>query len=693
MYKSIALIMHNKFGFNVLPVNAKVPVTKWERWQKEIQTIEDIENMNWNHLTDGFAGISGPNDLRFIDIDKIKNWDILDIMLSKLRLPKNYRWVVKSGSGSGAHIIFRARDAKKLFEVLGAKKGVYKLNLKINGYCDHIELRWSESLTLLPTSKHPSGGIYRFMLNEPDEMPDLIESNTLIEFIEEFMELKNRVSNIEFEKKSDFIKAEYNPAEINKAIDVLAKNLKENCYEEWMEIGFALASMGEAGREYFKKLSLANENYNDTPEAVDKKFDGFLKDYNGKTTIGTLFFFAKKYGFEFSDKEAEGEADPFKKVEHYFNTKYDFQYNTLKQKLFWKKIEEENYYEITDGDLATLFIELKSNENINISYENLKRLLISNFVPKFHPLKNYFDKLPEWDGIDYIDKLSDTIEVEEGSKPIWKICLLKWLIATVAGALSDTEVNHTAIILQGMQGLGKTRWNNSLIPNELKDYLYTGNIRPNDKDSKLSVVKNFIINLDELETLNRDEIGFLKTMMTQKDVELRRPYGYFEYRYKRRSSFIGSVNKLEFLNDPSGSRRFLCFAAKVIDYEHNIDMDKVYAQALHLYRKGERYWFNKAEADIITENNRKFTFQPFEEQLILEKYDACEKDDPEQILLTSTEIAKEIISDRPYNNTILRQIGMALTKNGFIKGSGYNGKHSVKKWIVKKLNQYSRDVF
>ena len=82
---------------------------------------------------------------------------------------------------------------------------------------------------------------------------------------------------------------------------------------------------------------------------------------------------------------------------------------------------------------------------------------------------------------------------------------------------------------------------------------------------------------------NRDEIGFLKSLMTQKDVELRKPYGYFEEHYKRRSSFIGSINRLEFLNDPTGSRRFLCFAVEKINYEHDIDMDGVYAQALYLF--------------------------------------------------------------------------------------------------------------
>src|SRR5690606_6893412 len=184
--------------------------------------------------------------------------------------------------------------------------------------------------------------------------------------------------------------------------------------------------------------------------------------------------------------------------------------------------------EISDRDLNSIFIELKGKKKINISYENLRRLLISDFVPRIEPIEDYFKNLPEWDGDDHIVHLSKTITVEEGSEENWKVCLRKWVIATVAGALSDKIVNHTAIIFQGPQGLGKTRWIEKLIPSKLQDYLFTGNITPNDKDSKLAVIKNFIINLDEMETLNRDDIGFLKSLMTQKDIELRKPYGYFE---------------------------------------------------------------------------------------------------------------------------------------------------------------------
>jgi len=684
IYKEAGLKYHRLCGFNVLPVIAKAPNMKWEKWQTEIQTEKDIEEMNWNSSCDGVGAISGINNLRIIDIDGIKDWELLDLFLLKLKLGYEYLWLCRSGSGNGAHIIFYAEDDDRLFKILGSKKGVYKFKLKTEGLCDHIEIRWSDSQTVLPPSRHPSGGIYDFIYDEPKEKPSFIKTETLIEFAEEFILLNEKETKKEQQSNNN----DYNTEDIEAAINILGKNLKENCYEEWMEIGFALASIGEDGRKYFIQLSQANEHYNDTEVGINKKFDSFLKDYDGRSTLGTLFYYAQRYGYK-----GTGDAKKvsfFHQAEKHLTKKYDFIFNTLKHKLYWKRKDENEFKEMKDRDLNSIFIELKGKKKISISYENLRRLLISDFVPRIDPLEEYFKNLPEWDGVDHIGQLSKTVTVEEGSEANWKVCLRKWLIATVAGALSNTMVNHTAIILQGIQGIGKTRWIQKLVPIKLLDYFFTGNITPNDKDSKLAVVKNFIINLDEMETLNRGDIGFLKSLMTQKDLELRKPYGVFEEQFKRRSSFIGSINKMEFLNDPTGSRRFLCFAVEKINYEHNINLDKVFAQALYLFNKGEKYWFDKAEIESITQNNMKFTFQPLEEQLILEKYEPCGKDDPDKLLMNASEIAKEIYGEKPYNNNTIRQIGMALNKYGFIKGNAYNGKHSIKKWIVKKIKTVVR---
>lgn len=64
-------------------------------------------------------------------------------------------------------------------------------------------------------------------------------------------------------------------------------------YENWMKVGFALASLGESGRHFFHVCSSQNVKYN--RDETDRKFDNLLKG-NGSITIATFFKICKDYG-------------------------------------------------------------------------------------------------------------------------------------------------------------------------------------------------------------------------------------------------------------------------------------------------------------------------------------------------------------------------------------------------------------
>lgn len=76
---------------------------------------------------------------------------------------------------------------------------------------------------------------------------------------------------------------------------------KVDNYEDYLRIGFALASLGEEGREYFLSICKNNPQHSeDTEEILNKKFDGLIKDYRGDITLGSFFEIAKRYGFKSS---------------------------------------------------------------------------------------------------------------------------------------------------------------------------------------------------------------------------------------------------------------------------------------------------------------------------------------------------------------------------------------------------------
>ena len=64
-------------------------------------------------------------------------------------------------------------------------------------------------------------------------------------------------------------------------------------YENWLKIGFSLCELDEDGREPFHQISSVNKQYD--YDVTDEKYTSLLNDYDGSTTLGTLFFLAKPF--------------------------------------------------------------------------------------------------------------------------------------------------------------------------------------------------------------------------------------------------------------------------------------------------------------------------------------------------------------------------------------------------------------
>jgi predicted P-loop ATPase len=352
------------------------------------------------------------------------------------------------------------------------------------------------------------------------------------------------------------------------------------------------------------------------------------------------------------------------KAEDFLGSLYDFRRNVVLEKTEYKLKGKQEFQRMTERDYNS-FYRLLHKSDISISMGTLRGLLNSDFVKMYDPFIEYFENLPKWDGkTDYILELAQTVQTNNDE--LWQECLKKWLVALVASATIEKAVNHTVIVFSGKQGLGKTTWHMNLVPKALKDYRYSGAIRPDNKDSIINLSECLLINLDELESLNKSELGDLKEMITKPAIRIRRPYGFFSEKFIRRASFTGSVNKSQFLNDTTGSRRFLCFEATQINYQKEIDMDLVYAQAVALLNSGYQYWFDQKEIDRIAANNESYQVVRLEEELLLKKFQPT-KSKEDGILYTATDIAKILTGTLKTGVTdaFLNNLGKALVKHRF----------------------------
>lgn len=151
------------------------------------------------------------------------------------------------------------------------------------------------------------------------------------------------------------------------------------------------------------------------------------------------------------------------RVEKYLNTKYEFKFNEVSGKLIFKTKEEKIFQPVLDYNLNSIIREL-SMAGISYGLTSLRNLLMSDFTPVFNPFKEYLNKLPEWDGTDYILQLTETVTTTDAK--LWQFCFRKWLAAMIASLMHDPIVNHTVIVFSGKQGIGKSSFLINLIPPE-----------------------------------------------------------------------------------------------------------------------------------------------------------------------------------------------------------------------------------
>ena len=129
----------------------------------------------------------------------------------------------------------------------------------------------------------------------------------------------------------------------------------------------------------------------------------------------------------------------------------------------------------------------------------------------------------------------------------------------------------------------------------------------NEFDLNIALTSFALINIDEFDKTTNSQQIVLKYLLSSSDVKFRPPYGKTIKFYRRYTSFIGTTNQMKPLVDPTGSRRFVCVKVNGnIDFSDTLDHSQLYAQALHLFNRGERFWLNDDEINVLIKENEPF---------------------------------------------------------------------------------------
>lgn len=132
----------------------------------------------------------------------------------------------------------------------------------------------------------------------------------------------------------------------------------------------------------------------------------------------------------------------------------------------------------------------------------------------------------------------------------------------------------------------------------------------NKFDKEMALTNNLLVNIDELDQVRASRQAELKQTLSKFEVNGRPIFGRHQLVRPRFASFMATTNNRRPLNDPTGSRRFICIdipEGMVIDNETAIEYDQLYAQALHeLQVNNARYWLNAQETSRLMKLNHDY---------------------------------------------------------------------------------------
>lgn len=220
----------------------------------------------------------------------------------------------------------------------------------------------------------------------------------------------------------------------------------------------------------------------------------------------------------------------------------------------------------------------------------------------YHVVREYLKALV-WDGRPRVEK-AGWLQAYLGAPDTeyHRIAGMRWLISAVARVMRPPCKADHVLILEGLQGLGKS----SSLKVLFGDWFTDSPIRIGDREAMMLIRGVWGAEMGELDSLNRAESTASKQFFSQIDDRYRSPWGRRPQTVPRQCVFSGSTNQRVYLKDDSGNRRYWPVECTRADLDElRADRDQLWAEALVLFQRGEPWHPLPEERDMFTEEQNK----------------------------------------------------------------------------------------
>ena len=251
------------------------------------------------------------------------------------------------------------------------------------------------------------------------------------------------------------------------------------------------------------------------------------------------------------------------------------------------------------------------NEKIQ-NHEVIDAMTVVSEEITFHPIQDYLNAL-QWDGVPRIHNFFKDYLGSESSAYNEAVAI-SFLVSAVARVMIHGCQVDTMVILEGFQGKGKSSALSVLFSKAWYSEI-TANI--NDKDFFQNMRGKWCLEFADLSGFKKMDAHQLKKIITARTDNYRASYARYNKDYPRQSIFVATTNESNYLDDPTGARRYLpikCGVEKGIDLigiERN--RDQLWAEAVELFNYGMCWW---VIPDAAKQQEERFNTDVWEDVII-----------------------------------------------------------------------------
>lgn len=253
----------------------------------------------------------------------------------------------------------------------------------------------------------------------------------------------------------------------------------------------------------------------------------------------------------------------------------------------------------------------------------------------YHPIRNYLESLPAWDGVKRIESmLIDYFGAEDNDYV--RTVSRKIMCAAIKRVYHYGTKFDYIVVLNGPQGIGKSTFISKLGGEWYSDSLNISDM--NDKTAAEKLQGYWIMEIGELAGMKKADIDKVKAFISRQDDKYRASFGRRVTPHPRQCVFFGTTNsETGFLRDVTGNRRFWAIktpgtGAKKPWELTKEDVDQMWAEALVYVKQGENLFLDKdlekyareEQSAAMEQDDREGIVARYLEQLLPDNWDSMD---------------------------------------------------------------------